>query len=127
MTKYLAFITLMIAQISGAQEINPYTLIAKLESKVILKTKCGKDNYEYVYQFKAIQFDLEKHNGKTVGVVISCPEEFGENYFQKDAEYEMKVIIEERETFGNLIFAENSENVSWNGLYFLKNNSIKKL
>lgn len=127
MTKYIAFITLIIAQISGAQEIKPFTLIAKLEATTMLKTKCGKDNYEYVYQFKAIQFDLEKYNGKIVGVVISCPEKFGENYFQKDTEYEMKVIMQERETYGDLIFDDNSKNVSWNGLYFLKNDSIKKL
>ena len=128
MKNILVLVLLITCLKISAQQIKPSYLRAKLESTLTLKTKCSDDKkYEYVYIFRVIEFNVKNSAATIVGIVISCPEKYGEGYFQKNRIYEMKVVSEERETYGNLLFDSNSKNVQFNGLYFLKDNSIEML
>jgi len=105
----------------SAQEItskqNEYFLTGKLKKQYIPSSPCGFEKFNYVFQFKIVDFNFHNYSKNCISIVIPCPETYGEDFFVKGKTYQLKLVYIDIKELSGLIFDEK----------FLKKNKLEKV
>jgi hypothetical protein len=85
---------------------NNFTFKGKLISDVVKSPQCGIIASAIVLEFKVLDDPNNAISGKTIGIVIPCPELYGKDFFQNGEKYTLTVADKNQETFDYLIANE---------------------
>ncbi len=115
MKKTILILTLVIKSAIGFTQTdsnsgNKFELKGKIINEISLPPGCGYNVWGTVIEFEIITFSKPEYKSDTIGVVFTCPESYGDNFFQVGKTYIINVI------------ENNQSNFNWN----IPNESILK-
>lgn len=64
---------------------------------------CGTVAFATVIEFEVIAFSDEAYKAKKIGVIFTCPEFYGKDFFVKGATYSIQLADQNQADFGWLI------------------------
>lgn len=79
---------------------NQYTLKGKIVSRVYLPAGCGIFAWATVVEMQIISYSDSAYTGKRIGVIFTCPREYGKNFFQIGKVYDVQVADQNQASFG---------------------------
>jgi hypothetical protein len=81
-----------------------YILTGEIINTVGLPAHCGVLATATVIEFKISSFTDSNYKGKEMGIVFTCPEFYGADFFKVGGKYEVQLADENQATFGWTIF-----------------------
>jgi hypothetical protein len=89
---FIAFIILWTLSFQ-AQNKDEYTLQGELINNLDPGAGCGYFKLATIAEFKIISFSDISYEKNNIGIIIGCPEFYGENFFKKGNIYNLKIQI----------------------------------
>ncbi|WP_029296743.1 hypothetical protein [Chryseobacterium hispalense] len=66
---------------------NQYQMTGKIVNDFKMPGNCGYIGYAIVLEFEINNTSLKNYEDKQIPIIVSCPEFFGENFFEKNKTY----------------------------------------
>ena len=89
---------------------NEYILTGEIIHNFALPAHCGVIAWGTVIEFKITSFTDTKYTAKEIGIVFTCPEFYGPDFFRTGGKYEVQLSDENQASFGWVIINEDKLN-----------------
>jgi hypothetical protein len=93
-----------------------FQLVGKLKEKVLMTPHCGTIAWGTIVQFKIVTLDGVNYSKKSIGIIVTCPEFYKEDFFEKDKVYQVVFSDKNQSDFAWVI--PNKDVLKQDGLSF---------
>ncbi|WMI68196.1 hypothetical protein [Mangrovimonas sp. YM274] len=79
---------------------NQYNLNGKIINQISLPPHCGYFAFGTIVEFKIIDYSNPNYKQDSIGVIFTCPEFYGDGFFEVGKTYTLTVADENQADFG---------------------------
>lgn len=87
-----------------------FELTGTIIHEVGLSPHCGIFAFATVIEFQIQSFSDPNYTNDSIAVIFTCPELYGADFFQKDAQYQITVADEDQADFGWMLVNQEALN-----------------